>query len=72
MKVSQISISISRTINLGNYESLQVKGQATIDFDEMDELMGEEKYLPEARKKAIDEVKLQMNQAFAETKPKVK
>ena len=72
MKVSQISISISRTINLGNYESLQVKGQATIDFDEMDELMGEEKYLLEARKKAIDEVKLQMNQAFAETKPKVK
>jgi len=72
MKISQISISISRTINLGNYESLQVKGQCTIDFDEMDAMMGEEHYLPQARKKAIEEVKKQMNEAFQETKPKGK
>lgn len=71
MKISQISISASRTINLGNYESLKVEGQCVIDFNETDELLGEENYLPEARKAAIEEIKKQMQEAFDSIKPKV-
>ena len=63
MKISQITICVSRTINLGNYESLKVEGTCVVDLEEDD-------LIDMARSKAIDEVKEQMSEAFKECKPK--
>lgn len=65
MRISKISIASSRTINLGNYESLQVRGECTVELDEND-------LIDVARDRAISEVKEQMQEAFAATKPKGK
>ena len=63
MKISQITISASRTVNLGNYNSLKVEGAATVTLDEHD-------LIDIARDAAIKEVKEQMEEAFKEFKPK--
>lgn len=65
MRISKISIAAPRTINLGNYESLQVRGECTIEIDEND-------LIEIARSRAIEDVKDQMQEAFAATKPKGK
>ena len=70
MKVVQIYMNASRTINLGNYESVKVEGACTIHFDELDGLVGEEESLLAARVKAISEIKKQMEDAFVAIKPK--
>lgn len=63
MKISQISISAQRTINLGNYESMQVRGECTID-------LGENDLIDDARMRAINEIKEQMTDVFNAVKPK--
>lgn len=63
--VKQISINAQRTINLGNYESMQVGGQCTID-------VGENASMSSAREMAIKEVVKQMEEAFKAVKPKGK
>lgn len=62
MKISQITMSASRTINLGNYNSMQVQGSCTIDVDEED-------LLDLVRSHAIDEIKEQMSEMFKSLKP---
>lgn len=51
MHTKEITITASRTINLGNYNSLKVEGSCTINLepDDMIEL---------ARSRAIEEVKV--------------
>lgn len=63
MKITQITISAARTINLGNYESLRVEGSCTIELDKADV------DLAPVRKKALDEVKTQMNETYKKLKP---
>ena len=65
MKISQITITASRTINLGNYESLRVEGSATINIEE-------DKTCEQARALAIAEVKQQMQETALACKPKGK
>lgn len=62
-KIKEITISSSRTINLGNYESMQVQGSCTIEIDDSSQL-------ELARDKAIQEVRKQMNEVYIATKPK--
>ena len=62
-KIKEITISSSRTINLGNYESMQVQGSCTIEIDDPSQL-------ELARDKAIQEVRKQMNEVYIATKPK--
>jgi hypothetical protein len=38
MRISQFTVGSSRTINLGNFESLRVEGSVTIDIQETDVL----------------------------------
>lgn len=63
MKITQITVSASRTINLGNYESMQVQGSCTVEIDDAKEL-------PDARKAAVEECKTQMNEAYKAIRPK--
>jgi len=72
MKIKQIRINASRTINLGNYESLKIEGECTVEIDETDYLLGEDDFLPAARQKALDEVAVQLNNAYDKFKPKTK
>ena len=70
MKIKEITLSASRTINLGNYESMQVQGRCTIEFDEMDTLEDDKTVLAEAHEKAVKEIKIQMSELYNEIKPK--
>lgn len=63
MRMSSITVTGSRTINLGNYESLKVEGSCTVDLDESD-------IIDLARQSAIDEIKLQMQEAAKQLQPK--
>ena len=63
--VKQISINAQRTINLGNYESMQVGGQCTIEVEENASVSC-------AREMAVKEVVKQMEEAFKAVKPKGK
>lgn len=62
-RVKEITVSASRTINLGNYESMQVQGSCTIEIDDPSQINF-------AREKALQEVKTQMNEAYKSIKPK--
>ena len=61
-KIKQITVSASRTINLGNYESMRVDGSCTIEIEDPSQIAF-------ARAKALEEVKLQMNEAYKSVKP---
>ena len=67
MRISQITVTASRTVNTGNYNSLRVEGSATVDLSE-----GEDKpmQLEIARGRAIDEIKTLMIEAYNEVKGK--
>lgn len=65
MRIKEITVGASRTINLGNYESLKVEGSCTVELSEHDKGNVET-----ARKIALEEVKTQMNEAYKATKPK--
>lgn len=63
MKISQITISASRTVNLGNFNNIKIEGSVTINLDEND-------LIDDARNIAVNEIKQQMKTAFTELKPK--
>ena len=62
-KIKEITVGASRTINLGNYESMQVQGSCTIEFDDPSQVNL-------ARDQALQEVKTQMNEAYKSIRPK--
>lgn len=66
MRIKEITIGASRTINLGNYNSIKVEGRATVELEE-----GEDgsPFIEAARDKAIEEVKLQLKEAYTKIQP---
>lgn len=66
MKIKEISIGGSRTINLGNYNSIRVEGLCTVEVGEKEQ---DEKSLAAARDIAIQEVKTQLVAAYKALKP---
>jgi len=64
IRISQIRVCASRTINTGNYNSLKIEGECTVDIDASDS--GMESL---ARATALSEVKKQMEAAYKEFKP---
>ena len=64
IRISQIRVCASRTINTGNYNSLKIEGECTVDIDAEDQ--GLESL---ARSMAVEEVKKQLELAFKEFKP---
>ena len=64
VRITQITIGASRTINLGNYNSLKVEGSVTVEIDAED---GGLESL--ARAMAIAEVKKQLEEAYSEFQP---
>jgi len=64
IRITQITVGASRTINLGNYNSLKIDGSCTVDIDAEDR--GLESL---ARSTAVEEVKKQLELAFKEFKP---
>lgn len=67
MRLSQITVSASRTINVGNYNSVKVEGAATVTFDE-DETDAMD--IAEGREMAKAEVMQHLKMMWAELKPK--
>lgn len=65
MKIKEITVGASRTINLGNYESLKVEGSCTVEVDDESEL-------EQARANAVKEVKVQMAKMYKLAKPSKK
>lgn len=62
MRIKGITVGASRTVNLGNYESVKVEGLCTVEIENGDDIAL-------ARAAAIDEVKTQMSQIFATVQP---
>ena len=67
MKIKHITIGASRTINLGNYNSMRVEGSCTVEFDDDETDVFD---VSQARALALDEVRTQMAVAYDELKPK--
>ncbi len=65
MRISQITIGVSRTVNLGNYNSLKIEGLVTVDLLEDDRI-------EDARDLATKEIKEQLKTAYSKFKPKEK
>ncbi len=65
MKIKQIRILVSRTVNIGDFNSLKIEGECTVELKD-----GESTF--EARQVAMDEIKIQLNEAFQKFKPKKK
>lgn len=61
MKLTEISISVSRTFNLGNLESLRVEASAAASIDDED--------MDVARTVLLDECRLSLRRAWEEFKP---
>lgn len=66
MRIKEITVGASRTINLGNYNSIKVEGSCTVQLAE-----GEDgsPYIETARDMAIAEVSEQCKEAYAKMKP---
>lgn len=64
MKLTEISISVSRTFNLGNFESLRVEASAAASIDDED--------MAGARALLLDECRLSLRAAYEAFKPKSK
>ena len=71
MKFKELTVSASRTINLGNFNSLKVEGSATVVVDQ-NPLTDSARAAAcaAARAAAIKEVKEQLEEAYKEFKPK--
>lgn len=67
MRISTITVSASRTINTGNYNSMKVEGACTIELEPGED---ESPFIDIARRRAIAEIKLQMEECYKEVKPK--
>lgn len=62
MQIKEITIGVSRTFNLGNFESFRVKSSAVVAV--------EEDGVATARECAIEEVRTSLNATYAALKPK--
>lgn len=62
MKIREITIGVSRTFNLGNFESFRVEASAVVAV--------EDDGVTTARECAIEEVRTSLNAAYAALKPK--
>ena len=65
MKLKQVTMTVSRTINLGNYESLRLEAGAVIEFEN-----GEEPDPKAARETMLAEVRLSLKEQFLAFKSK--
>lgn len=65
MKIREVSVTVSRTFNLGNYESLRLEGGAVADLQEGDDVVA-------ARAQLLTEVRESLRQQYGEFKPKEK
>jgi hypothetical protein len=63
MRLKEISVTVSRTFNLGNFESLRLEGGAVADIEDGD--------TPEqVRTKLIEEVRANLRDQHAQLHPK--
>ena len=65
MKLTQLSMNVSRTFNLGNYESLKVEAGAVIEFED-----GEAGHAQGARDRMLAEIREALSQEHVAFKPK--
>ena len=65
MRLRQISLTTSRTINLGNYESLRLEAGAVIEFED-----GETPDPAAARATAIEEIHAGLNEQQKHFRPR--
>ena len=66
MRIKEITIGASRTINLGNYNSIKVEGSCTIEIADGEDASP---FIEVAREKAIEEVRQQLKEAYKELSP---
>lgn len=66
MFIKEISVSASRTINLGNYNSIKVEGSCTVHIDETEQ---DDLFIQSAREIAMAEVKTQLVETYKKIKP---
>ena len=66
MRIKEITIGASRTINLGDYNSIRVEGSCTIELNPGED---ESPFIENARSLAIEEVKCQLKEAYEKVKP---
>jgi hypothetical protein len=66
MRIKEITVGASRTINLGNYNSIKVEGRATIELEAGED---ESPFIERAREKAIEEVRCQLKEAYTALQP---
>ena len=66
MRIKEITVGASRTIDLGNYESIRVEGRATIELQEGED---QSPFIEAARDKAIGEVREQLKEAYTKLQP---
>ena len=66
MRIKEITVGASRTINLGNYNSIKVEGSCTVELAE-----GEDgsPFIEMARERATEEVKQQLKEAYVQISP---
>lgn len=69
MYIKEITVGGSRTINLGNYNSIKVEGSCTVHLDESEQ---DELFIQSAREMATLEVKTQLINAYKSIQPKEK
>ena len=60
-RIKEVTIGASRTLNLGNYNSIKIEGSATVEVDGNN--------VGHARETAINEVKIQLEEAYEKFKP---
>jgi len=65
MKITQLSVTVGRTINLGNYNSLKIEQGVTVDLEDGDSI-------EDARAAAFDEIKHGLMEQNAKFNPKSK
>ncbi len=65
MKLSQVSMTVSRTINLGDYNSLRLEAGAVIEFES-----GEEPDPKAARERMLEEVRTSLREQYVAFKQK--
>lgn len=63
MKITQLHVTVGRTINLGDYNSLKIEQGVTVDLEEGDSI-------EDAREAAFDEIKHGLMEQNARFNPK--
>lgn len=61
--IKQITVSVGRTVNLGNFESLRIEGSATVEIEPG-------QALEDAEREALDEARKLLVAAYNQNRPK--